>query len=111
MLSGDFSLPDEVKPIWVEGVVTSEYERDTLPLFFSPDNVFEEYYDRLCEKNPLLAPAIKQVQVRNVQAREQRAAGLTLYVVVVMLHTKLSQRASTCIHMRRHAQSVCVWVG
>jgi len=90
MFSGD--LPDEVKPIWVEGVLTSEYERDTLPLLFSTNEVFQEYYDALCEKNPPLAAAIKQVQLRNLQAREQRAAGYWQECLASL---------SQCIHLRR----------
>ena len=34
----DLQLPDEVRPLWIEGVFRSEFERDTLPLLFASTN-------------------------------------------------------------------------
>eukprot|EP00659_Diplonema_papillatum_P015614 gene15614-23832_t len=86
------SLPDGVRPMWLEGVVTSEYERDTLPLLFSPDEVFNEYYEVLAQKNPSFRRPLEMIHARNAKAREQRSSGYWQECLNVL---------SQCLHLRR----------
>lgn len=72
----ELNLPSEVRPIWVEGVFTAEFEKDTLPLLFADEQLFEQYYATLIDKNPHVAAAIVQLLQRNQLARRQRAEGV-----------------------------------
>ena len=72
----ELNLPSEVRPLWVEGVFTAEFEKDTLPLLFADEHIFEQYYAALVDKNPHVSAAILQLQQRNALARRQRAEGV-----------------------------------
>eukprot|EP01060_Flectonema_neradi_P011023 TRINITY_DN18093_c0_g1_i3.p1 TRINITY_DN18093_c0_g1~~TRINITY_DN18093_c0_g1_i3.p1 ORF type:complete len:379 (+),score=60.47 TRINITY_DN18093_c0_g1_i3:41-1177(+) len=85
-------LPDGIRPIWLEGVVVSEYEKDTLPLLFASDEVFNEYYDALSAKNPAFAQPLEMIRVRNKKARDQRYDGYWQDCLITL---------SQCLHLRR----------
>eukprot|EP00759_Apiculatamorpha_spiralis_P004481 PhF_6_TR12626/c1_g1_i2/m.19982 len=61
--------------VWPEGIITSEYERDTLPLLFSNEKLFSDYYQALQLKYPQLGAGLLQIRIRNDEARTQRAQG------------------------------------
>eukprot|EP00756_Hemistasia_phaeocysticola_P065580 Hpha_TRINITY_DN8647_c0_g1::TRINITY_DN8647_c0_g1_i1::g.168562::m.168562 len=86
------SLPEGVQPVWFEGVLTSEFERETLPLLFASDEVFEEYYTELIRGHPHITQALEQVRTRNKAARAQKAEGFWGECL-----TTLAQ----CAHLRR----------
>jgi len=86
------SLPEGLAPIWLEGIVTQEYERDTLPLLFASDEVFQEYYDALLRDDPDNAPALERIRATNRQARQERAEGFWQECL-----TSLAR----CVHLRR----------
>lgn len=75
MIRANEPLPEKLAPIWVEALITSEFEGDTLPLLFSPQEEFDQYYDDLLASNQEMAPAIKEIKYRNMEAREERADG------------------------------------
>ncbi|CUI15624.1 Hypothetical protein, putative, partial [Bodo saltans] len=75
------NLPQNVKPLWIEGLFTSEYERDTLPLLFAADKVYQDYYTALRTKNPNLSVAIDQIRERNNLARLERQDGMWMECV------------------------------
>lgn len=85
-MADSLNLPPEVKPLWIEGLFTSEYERDTLPLLFATDKVFGDYYDALKEKNSSLAVAIDQIRERNTLARMERQEGMWMECVDSLLY-------------------------
>eukprot|EP00906_Rhabdomonas_costata_P010895 RCo015323 len=64
-------LPADVTPIWLEGIVTSDFESDTLPILFVDDEIYSDYYDTMCVRNPQLAPAIRHLQQVNSTARQK----------------------------------------
>ena len=86
------SLPEGVRPIWLEGVLNSEYERDTLPLLFSSDDVFNEYYDVLTTKNETFRQPLDLIKARNKRAREQRSGGYWQECLDTL---------AQCLHLRR----------
>eukprot|EP00755_Sulcionema_specki_P034066 Sspe_Gene.20855::Locus_7698_Transcript_1_2_Confidence_0.800_Length_1706::g.20855::m.20855 len=86
------TLPTGIQPIWLEGVITSEYERDTLPLLFSPDDIFNEYYDVLTAKNEHISNGLYQIRTRNIKARKQRAEGYW---------QECLESLAQCLHLRR----------
>uniref|UniRef100_A0A7S1IBH6 Uncharacterized protein n=1 Tax=Eutreptiella gymnastica TaxID=73025 RepID=A0A7S1IBH6_9EUGL len=70
------ALPEKLAPIWLEALITSEYERDTLPLLFSGIEDFDTYFeDLLAANDDSMAPAIREMKNRNLEAREERAMG------------------------------------
>ena len=70
------ALPEKLAPIWLEALITSEYERDTLPLLFSGIDDFDNYFDDLLAANDeSLGPAIREMKNRNLEACEERAGG------------------------------------
>ena len=91
-MADTLQLPAEARPLWIEGIFTSEFERDTLPLLFSSDRIFDEYYDALIKKNPHVSVALEQIRARNAQARQQRADGFWQDCVDSLSH---------CVHLRR----------
>eukprot|EP00754_Rhynchopus_humris_P045498 Rhum_TRINITY_DN4962_c0_g1::Rhum_TRINITY_DN4962_c0_g1_i1::g.16194::m.16194 len=86
------SLPEGVRPIWLEGVVSTEYERDTLPLLFSSDDVFNEYYEVLSSKNESFRQPLEMIKARNKRARDQRASGYWQECLDTL---------AQCLHLRR----------
>ena len=88
----DLQLPPEVRPLWLDGVFASELERDTLPLLFATDRIFDEYYDALTQKNAHVSVALQQIRERNTLARQQCTAGLWQDCTESLLH---------CVHLRR----------
>eukprot|EP01063_Lacrimia_lanifica_P020499 TRINITY_DN27799_c0_g1_i1.p2 TRINITY_DN27799_c0_g1~~TRINITY_DN27799_c0_g1_i1.p2 ORF type:complete len:525 (+),score=206.90 TRINITY_DN27799_c0_g1_i1:149-1723(+) len=92
MSAPNASLPDGIQPIWLDGVVNSEYERDTLPLLFATDDVYNEYYEVLASKNEGFRQPLEMIKLRNKRAREQRSAGYWQECLNTL---------SQCIHLRR----------
>eukprot|EP01065_Artemidia_motanka_P002068 TRINITY_DN1094_c1_g3_i4.p1 TRINITY_DN1094_c1_g3~~TRINITY_DN1094_c1_g3_i4.p1 ORF type:complete len:540 (+),score=42.70 TRINITY_DN1094_c1_g3_i4:518-2137(+) len=86
------TLPEGIQPIWLEGVLTQEYERDTLPLLFASDDVFQEYYDVLVRATPHMKATLEQIRTVNKRAREQRAEGFWQECLKSLAH---------CTHLRR----------
>eukprot|EP00756_Hemistasia_phaeocysticola_P065650 Hpha_TRINITY_DN8701_c0_g1::TRINITY_DN8701_c0_g1_i1::g.45358::m.45358 len=85
-------LPEGLNPIWLEGIVTQEYERDTLPLLFASDEVFYEYYDALVREDPDNEAAIERIRATNRQARQERAEGFWQECLANL---------ARCVHLRR----------
>ena len=74
--SMDLQLPREVRPVWLEGVMTAQFELDTLPLLFSPDGQYIEYYEALIRKNSHINGPLSEVKKLNDEARTRREEGL-----------------------------------
>eukprot|EP01063_Lacrimia_lanifica_P012601 TRINITY_DN19255_c0_g1_i1.p1 TRINITY_DN19255_c0_g1~~TRINITY_DN19255_c0_g1_i1.p1 ORF type:complete len:1046 (+),score=355.86 TRINITY_DN19255_c0_g1_i1:110-3247(+) len=64
-----------VQPLWLEGIVTTDYERDTLPLIFASDHDFNVYYHALGAKNPRKKFELTRMKDLSARARALRAAG------------------------------------
>eukprot|EP01012_Entosiphon_sulcatum_P026232 TRINITY_DN3163_c0_g1_i1.p1 TRINITY_DN3163_c0_g1~~TRINITY_DN3163_c0_g1_i1.p1 ORF type:complete len:544 (+),score=60.54 TRINITY_DN3163_c0_g1_i1:25-1632(+) len=89
---GDESLPEGLSPLLIDGLITSQYEEETLPLLFAEDGVFDQYYCALIEKNEALAPALQHIRTKNLEAREHRAAGRWQECLDMLMH---------CVYLRR----------
>jgi hypothetical protein len=75
-LSMDLQLPREVRPVWLEGVMTSQFELDTLPLLFSQEGLYAEYYEALIRKNSHINGQLAELKKFNDEARSNRDQGL-----------------------------------
>eukprot|EP00760_Papus_ankaliazontas_P009700 PhM_4_TR14120/c0_g1_i1/m.22584 len=110
-------LLQRVPLLWLDVVVTSEFERDTLPLLFSGDRLFDDYYVALQHKHTAIAPMLREIYDRNLMAREQRSQGYWQECLTSLHH---------CVHLRkslfpetdfqyiasvRHYISACITVG
>lgn len=91
-MTESLNLPQHVKPLWIEGLFTSEYERDTLPLLFAADKVYQDYYTSLRTKNPNLSVAVDQIRERNNLARLERQDGMWMECV---------DSLSFCVNLRK----------
>lgn len=85
-MAESLNLPPEVRPLWIEGLFTSEFERDTLPLLFASDKVYNEYYDAIRSKNSSMSIAIDQIKERNTLARMERQEGMWMECVDSLLY-------------------------
>eukprot|EP01062_Namystynia_karyoxenos_P069543 TRINITY_DN65021_c0_g1_i1.p1 TRINITY_DN65021_c0_g1~~TRINITY_DN65021_c0_g1_i1.p1 ORF type:complete len:573 (+),score=148.62 TRINITY_DN65021_c0_g1_i1:90-1808(+) len=91
-VGSSLALPSGIHPIWLEGAVTQEYERDTLPLLFAPEEQFKEYYEALTRQYPAHTAKLEQIRQRNRQARSQRAEGFWQECLHSLMH---------CVQQRR----------
>jgi tetratricopeptide (TPR) repeat protein len=57
------------RPLWLDGVMSADYEVDTLPLLFAHDSVYEVYYAALAHKHPQWSADLLALQRANSDAR------------------------------------------
>uniref|UniRef100_A0A7S1JBG5 Uncharacterized protein n=1 Tax=Eutreptiella gymnastica TaxID=73025 RepID=A0A7S1JBG5_9EUGL len=91
---GGVRLP--FKCVWLDGVMSSDYELDTLPLLFAGPADFEMYYAALQNKHPTKQKDLTKIKRFNLAARRQREDNDI---------TGCLQVLSKCLHLRRTAFS------
>eukprot|EP00906_Rhabdomonas_costata_P027519 RCo039069 len=79
-------------PIWLEGVISGDFELDTLPLIFSRQADYDMYYEALVTKHPKWGRDLQKIRKTNLQARAQKAEGDSLGCLDTLLQ---------CLHDRR----------
>ena len=73
----DVHFHQNVRPVWVDAVlVPVEYETETVPLLFSPETTFYDYFETLIRQNVHIEIQIRKLQQCTVQARRERENGL-----------------------------------
>eukprot|EP01062_Namystynia_karyoxenos_P058104 TRINITY_DN4945_c7_g1_i1.p1 TRINITY_DN4945_c7_g1~~TRINITY_DN4945_c7_g1_i1.p1 ORF type:complete len:999 (+),score=355.12 TRINITY_DN4945_c7_g1_i1:86-2998(+) len=65
----------DARPIWIEGVVSGEYEADTLPLLYAEQDDYECYYTTLQQKNPRRRRDLGVIKKLTSKARQMRTQG------------------------------------
>ena len=83
-----------MKALWLDGVMSSDYELDTLPLLFAGSADFELYYDTLLTKHPSKQKNLNKIKKFNLGARACREENNAKACL---------QALSKCVHLRRGA--------